>query len=571
MTTVRALIVDNKPFMAERTKGVVDHGFKTLNWQVDWETPDSILAALRMVQDLPKFDFAIIDYALEHGETGQSVVAEIRLRQGLDCYILVVTAEADDHPSFRELSMGAGANEAIIRGRLTTTSTGNHGSDKWDAESLARRIRKHMKALGRVHDFEIKFGEDTGTQSMLSGLGEPPGARGDVIDRGEHIARTLILEFLERDNDAGAILHVNRLAPGRSGAHVCKVRRVQAGQPAESFVLKIGLDRAALEAERTANDKAARVLTPQVLVTHSGGLKTDRSSDYGALAAALANNAVTLDSWLRSTETTTTQARQVADELFGGHLKSLFQESLRQDRDTSQWLATAPLHRLRIEDALETYAPVWAHPQGVHRKDVDDLVALLRTYVEAGSLPGVDRSMIDKTVVYVHAFGDLHASNVLVQTVGRPRPVLVDASQYGPHHWATDSTRLLVDLVLQVRRSGVESMLWSAVADDCAYADALCGYAGDADARCGFAGDAAGELTTPVDAFIAQVVTEQRKYLCIAELGLRDAFWHWQWHVALAREFLRQGSRPGMLPTRAVVALSAAASHLRRAAKALGH
>jgi hypothetical protein len=45
--------------------------------------------------------------------------------------------------------------------------------------------------------------------------------------------------------------------------------------------------------------------------------------------------------------------------------------------------------------------------------------------------------------------------------------------------------------------------------------------------------------------------------------------WHWQWHVALAREFLRQGSRPGLLPTRAVLALTAAARHLQQAAEAL--
>ncbi|RZU48791.1 CheY-like chemotaxis protein [Krasilnikovia cinnamomea] len=558
MTNPRGLIVDDFPGLAEQIKGIVDYGFNALNWEVECEPTDSILTAFRMIQELPTFDFAIIDYDLD-GEIGKSVVEELRMRQGPDCYVLVITGEASRHPDFRELSIGAGADDAIIRTRLTLRPRGNDGSEAWDAVSLARRIRKHMKALERVHDFKIEFAKDTGTQSMLSSLGEPPGARGDVIDRGKHIARTLILEFLERENDAGAVLFVDRLAPGRSGAHVCKVRRKQAGQPEESFVLKIGLDRAALEAERQANDEAARVLTSQLLVTHTDGLKTDHSSDYGALAARLAHNAVTLDSWLRSPETTAAQARQVADELFGGHLKRLFQETLRQTQDSSRWLDTAPLHKRRIEDALATYAPVWAHPEGAHQENVDERVVLLRTYIETRTLPGVEPSMIDKTVVFVHAFGDLHATNVLVQTVGQPRPVLVDASQYGPHHWATDSTRLLVDLVLQVRRAGVESMLWSAVADDCAYADGLCGCTADN----------AGESTTPVDAFIAQVLTEQRRYLCVAELGLRDAFWHWQWHVALAREFLRQGTRTGMLPTRAVVALSAAASHLRRAADAL--
>jgi hypothetical protein len=162
-------------------------------------------------------------------------------------------------------------------------------------------------------------------------------------------------------------------------------------------------------------------------------------------------------------------------------------------------------------------------------------------------------------VTYVHGFGDLHATNILVRTAGRPGPVLIDASAYGPQHWAGDAARLLVDLVLQARRTGVDAMLWTSVAADAPYAGGLCGCAG--------AG--AGDPANPVDALVGQVIARRDTYLHLADLRLREAAWHWQWHVALAREFLRQGSRPGLMPPTAVLALAAAAGQLERAAAAL--
>ncbi len=558
-TTTRGLVVDDNPALAKRLVDILDLGFKALKWSVKWRSSETALGAIQLVQESPPFDFAIIDFELESGENGLSVVREIRAAKPSTCYILVITGETRRHPNFIELSKDAGADHAIIREQITLRSSAREGPDGWDAYSLARRIRKHRIVLKQAADgFAIDFAEDTGVQSMLHSLGDPPGEYHDAITRGQHIASSLILECLERDDDAGTTLRVEHLAPGRSGAHVCKVLRKQAGHPDESFVVKIGLDHAALKAEWKANQNAAYTLSPQVLVRLTGDLKTHSSSGYAALSAGLARDASTLRSWLCDPMTKTQQARGVAEELFGGHLVSLFQQNLRQRRDVTGWLEVSPVLRLRVHDALVTHAEVWRHEQGAHRRDAGELAALLRAFVDSGALPGTDARVLGREVVHIHAFGDLHSSNVMVQTVGQPRPVLVDASQYGVHHWATDATRLLVDLVLRVRRAGVESMLWSGVAGDCAYAEGLC--------HCS---DPGGEPQEPVDAFIAQVVDERHRYLSLDDLEPREANWHWQWHVALAREFLRQGSRPGTLPTRAVVALTAAARHLTRAAEAL--
>lgn len=560
----RGLVVDNDPKLAERVKSILNLGFGRFQWEVDWKVSHSALDACQLVlQQTVPFDFAIVDYDLGPDENALSVVQELR-KADSGCHIVVITGEPSTNPKFAELSKREGADHAIIRSRLNLDpSDGSNPDDDWDGFSLARRLRRHMMVQDRTEGPKVTFADHIGVQSMLHSLGDPPGANEDAISRGKKVARTLILECLERENDAGATLHVDHLAPGRSGAYVCKVRRSQAasGQPDETFVIKISLDRASLDAEQSANERASRVLAPQVLIKFIGGLRSDRGSGYSALAAHLAQDAVTLSSWLRDPATTAAQAQNVADELFGGYLANLFQPSLRHEEPLSHWMNTSPIHKLRLHEALSAYAEAWAHPSGANQPHAKELVAILRDYVDSGALPGVDAPMLDKHVMFVNAFGDLHSKNVLVQTVSQPRPVLVDASRYGAHHWATDAARLLVDLILRVRRPGVESMLWSSLADQYDYCvSPLC--------HCSSI-TAEEPAPGPVDAFIAQVVANRRNYLRLKELGLRDAIWHWQWHVALGREFLRQGSSPDMAPPRTILALASAARHLAIAASAL--
>jgi hypothetical protein len=157
--------------------------------------------------------------------------------------------------------------------------------------------------------------------------------------------------------------------------------------------------------------------------------------------------------------------------------------------------------------------------------------------------------------VYVDGFGDLHSTNVLVQQGTYARRVLVDASLYGKHHWTADATRLLVDLMLRVRYAGADAMLWARLGDAAAYAARLCPLAN--------------ELSpdgSPVDALLFRALVQLPEYLQVENLGLPKQDWHWQWHVGLAREFVRQGSRPDLMPTHAVLAFMSAAHHLKVAA-----
>ncbi|MEU6024673.1 response regulator [Micromonospora sp. NPDC047134] len=556
----RGLIVDDKPDVVQRVRKILDYGFSKLgdDWEVQWHSAGDPVEALKLVREV-KFDFALIDFELQEGETGLSVVEELRHLRKNECYILVTTAEANRNPDFERVSRNAGADHAIIRTNRLTVNPARGDDEGWDAYSLARKIRRRLRVLDRADEFKIVFAEEAGVQSMLHSLGDPPGEHHNARTRGELIARTLILECLESESDNDATLTVRHLAAGRSGAYVCKVVREEPGEAVESFVLKIGLDRAALEAEKAANRAAARTLRSHVLVRLDRDLKRDEASGYSAIAAELVDDAVTLGEWLQRPGTTVEQVITLADELHGHQLIHLLQKNLCREALTADWLTMSPVLRLRVYDALNAYAEVWKDERGAGQRDTEEMAAVIRAFVESGVLPATAKERLGNRVIHAHGFGDLHSANVLVQVTDSPRALLVDASNYAVHHWATDVTRLLVDLVLRVRRPGIESMLWSEVSVEADFASGLCHCTGEV-----AVGDAA-----LVDAYIARVVAERSRYLSLDTLQPREVDWHWQWHVALAREFLRQGSRPGLIPTRAVVALTAAARHLDQAAASL--
>ncbi|GAA2851582.1 hypothetical protein Acy02nite_35170 [Actinoplanes cyaneus] len=558
-TEPRGLIVDNELENIEYVQRVMDFGFSVLgDWRVRWSTAVDPIQAINLMRD-EDFDFALIDFELDKGDTGLSVVKELRHRRD-DCFILVLTGKSDSYPDFLDDSKHAGADHAIIRtNQLTVTPSAKGGEGKWDATSVARRIRRRMRVSGHADGFKIVFAEEAGVQSMLHSLGEPPGEHVNARKRGELIARTLVIECLEREDDRDTTLTVHHLAAGRSGAHVCKVVRVAPDQGEESFFLKIGLGQAGLAAEKAANETAARVLGSTVLIRLDPELRTDESSGYSAIAAELVNDAVPLNEWLRQPGATADQAVELADDLHGHQLIGLLQPSLRRKVPTGDWLTVSPVLRLRVQDSLAAYTEVWKSEHGAGQADAETKAAALLAFVHDGTLPGTDRDRPGDTVPHARGFGDLHSGNILVQSLSRPRPLLVDASHFGVHHWATDVTRLLVDLVLHVRRPGVESMLWTEVTADAAFASGLC--------HC--TTSPATTDVNPVDAYLNHVVSQRKRYLRLDQLEPREKDWHWQWHVALAREFLRLGSRPGLLPTRAVVAMIAAASHLDHAAEVL--
>ena len=113
--------------------------------------------------------------------------------------------------------------------------------------------------------------------------------------------------------------------------------------------------------------------------------------------------------------------------------------------------------------------------------------------------------------------------------------------------------RLLVDLMLRVRNSGFAAMTWADLKQSVSTTRALCSeypapYPGEG---------------TALDTFVSRVITKLPDYLHVEHLQLVKDQWHWQWHIALAREFLRQATYREMTPPRVGLALLSSACHLQ--------
>jgi DNA-binding NarL/FixJ family response regulator len=549
MPDIRGLLVDNHEGNAESIEHTMDLEFDRFGWRVRWERCQDALQARSLVRRAyENFDFAIVDlYLGAEREGGLAVVEELRARDGRT-FILVVTSRPERHEGFVTQAVNAGATHALIRGQLSREK------DPWSFQELAERIRTHLVKHGLAAPGIMTYDEnDPGIISILESLGGSHPSEGS-IERGLQVVRSLAMGCLKPPVVGTATFKLSYLVPGRSGAYVCRVDLRVPGQPTEYFVLKFGLDQDALRLEHRSNFQARRLLD-RVLVPTMGDIEFD-SSGYCAIAFRVAEGAVTLGRWLSTADEQ--QAREVAAELFGEYLRNLFREELWHETPAAEWMASSALVRLRTRAVLDNLTEALAHPHGGGRDDVDLIRRTLLDFTSTGTLRVTQPKRLTDPVRFVCGFGDLHSSNVLVQEGIHARPLLIDASRFGNHHWAADSARMIVDLFLRIRNTGLDALLWDDFTTSVQQTRGLCPL-------CQV--DRPAEPTGPVEIFIHATVERLPELLQFEYLRLVPDVWHWQWHVALAKEFIRQASHSDLTPPRSAVALVAGADQLLSATR----
>jgi hypothetical protein len=550
MRAIRGLLVDNDERNIAIIEQTMDLEFERFGWEVKWTIKTSAVEARSAVRAaIDAFDFAIVDLYLGHEqETAIPVVRQLRERD-VRTFILVVTSRPERNESFVEEATAEGAMHAVLRGQLS------RARDAWCFRNLADTIRAHLVQTGLMAPDSMRYDStEPGILSVLESLGGPPWK--DSVGRGLSIVRGLAIRCLNPRIIDADTFHLSYLVPGRSGAYVCRVDMRQPGEAPESFVLKVGLDRPALELERRLNNLAVRQLGHQVLVAVAGDVQLDQSG-YAAIAAKVADGAVTFRQWLPTAETR--HAWEAADVLFGEQLRRLHHPDMRDDVPVARWLATRALIRLQTLRAVEHLEEALTHERGGNRSDVGAIRETLTMFMADGSIRDTPTERLGTTVAYVPAFGDLHSSNVLIEAGIHRRPLLIDASRFGQHHWGNDSARMLVDLFLRVRSHGVDSLLWDDFGASVAANQGLCVQCRPMEASA---------PDDPVTGFIDRVVTKLPEFVQLAALKLPREHWHWQWHVALAKEFIRQSSHPDLPPPRSALALVVAAEQLWSAAAA---
>jgi hypothetical protein len=499
-------------------------------------------------------DVAMVDLCLTEnsGEPDGAGVADDVKRYHPDAYVILYTQMFDRHTDFKE-RFGGSANVSLAKYEIRDRST-------WSFERIAQEIDRHLISIGRKEAGKTTYEKnDVGIMSVLEGVGH--GAQSVTSDvAGARILRSLAFECLDGRVEQNRELTIEFLAAGRSGANVCKLDFSETNQqPRESYVLKFGFDEAALKKEQERNAEAVRVLGQAPLMSIIGKLGSHELG-YRAIvsnfAASSSNDVMPLRKWLTGTATPD-QAKVAAQELLSDQLRPLFASVRAEKVAVDKWISFEPGRRLRTLAVLKRYRHALDDSRACGVTDSLDLVRRLSDFV------GGDRSIAgapspQREVLRVKAFGDLHSNNVLIQLGVNPRPTLVDASLYGPDHWSADNARLLVDLLLRVRNSGVESMLWPALMKSDEQVVLLCPH-------CQSRESLEHPEEGPVGAFIGQAV----RHLALATrrelLGVPSDAWHWEWHVALARELLRQSSYEDLSPPRACMGLLLADQHLRKA------
>jgi hypothetical protein len=317
----------------------------------------------------------------------------------------------------------------------------------------------------------------------------------------------------------------------------------------QAFALELGLDKRMLELELMANREAARDLAAGSLMMHVGDIQSDISGYHG-IASRIPSDTISFADWM-STAPQPPDVKDMAEILLGELLSPFFRERLRYSVEFRKWLNLTPFEIAQATTVIDSFTPVLTDSRVGDRKNAAGEMRRLQAFLE-GNVLSERPSPIPEHVIFVRSFGDLHSDNILVFMRIRPRPILINASQYSNNHWAADIATLIVDLFLRVRRPGVDSMIWDDTAESVKTGLRLCPLShGEPDGS-----GSASEL------FISHAVMNLKNFTHSVELGVPDESWHSQWHLALAKEFLRQSSHHYLTSPRAGLALLLASAHL---------
>lgn len=559
MNEIHILIVENNKDLAEEYEEGLGYAFRDSGIPVNWLRARDLSSARQLVRETDRIDVAIVDLYLR--DQSRQVETQKRLdsitvindmrKWHAGAYVLLVT----NKPGWIQ---GFGSKYMNLADRALSRSEIDEGSD-WSWGALGEDIKEHLIQSRRLSIANLGYdSEDVAVVSMLEEVGQALSKPGGH-EEGAYALWILAYKCLGKLVPVESRMEILYLNSGRSGAKVCQLNFFSHGNREQSFVLKFGFDSVALEHEHARNGEAIKILGKAALMQVEGVVGS-HARGYHAIAANVAARATPLGKWLRE-NASVGDARIAARILLCDHLKPLFHKDEEPDIPTSKWIGMGPGHRLRALAAINRYESALEDRRAGAVEGGPGLIEDMRRFIN-GDMKTVGCTS-DMTSSMVMKFGDLHSGNVLVRQWSVPSPVLIDAAMYGKGHWGDDHARLLADLVLRVRTPGVESMLWSAVQEADHVLQHLCPH-------CRSDSGFQGASEDPVCAFIDQAVQGLIESTHMSDLNVAATAWHWEWHVALGREFIRHATYEDVTPPRACLALVVAGNNLLLARRLSG-
>lgn len=259
---------------------------------------------------------------------------------------------------------------------------------------------------------------------------------------------------------------VSYVAPGMSGAYVLKIDASTTERGRLTHLLKVSRNKTRLENEIENFPRIGPPYASRLLVDYLAKDKSDvvNDGDWHAIAARFESSAIALKKWLAAKNVAVSRVDDVLSLIF---LEDGLRIGYATEIDTSgdpEPVTTVLLpnasRRSRIVLAMEELGEAIKSQRLGKERNWPTHVAVLRRFLKEQRVGDLGASEISETCQKCFVHGDLHTRNILISQPDPPVPVIIDWSDCGPGHWASDVARFLVDLLVCVYDGGVNSFLW---------------------------------------------------------------------------------------------------------------
>jgi hypothetical protein len=556
----QALLIDGDPQGRAAVPGRLGPFLAELGWSPTWEIAADPREA-RMLLGGPDrfFRLIVVDLLAGGPSDGLDLVEEAR-ECFPDAFILAVgpdTVPGDPWPKLFADARYRGAHRVLRRHEFEADAAGG------GPRAIAAAVHDHLLEAGVFEPIAAVYDEDDPyVLALVHEIGEPAlvGLYLRVLEIRGWTARRVRLRFLAAGS-AGAAAIEGRAGPSGTAVYAVDAEVRGAGLPSEGLrvhhVLTVDRDRTALSEEAKRGVAAATLLRGSPLVRQEPGYPVGPAGGWYALVSRVHGQPRTLRRWLAAGP----EALRIEDlfeALFTDGLGGLYADTLDPGGSASALFWTPPHIQRRIAGALDELGPVLSHPLGCALEDTARYIERLRAFlVEARLGAGPELSaqspLPSRPTYRTHGHGNLVIDNVLVSYDSRhPQPTVIDTRRFGPGHWAADPARLAVDLLLRGVDGGGHAEfftgvpVWRELARRIGRLEPL----EEAVSR---------EAGTVAALHALSWLTRNLRGFCPAIAGERDFLAHqWEWHAALAGEFLRGAADPSLpAPKRALGAVAA--------------
>jgi CheY-like chemotaxis protein len=522
MATIRGLIVDDNPQWRRVVAERLTREFLKSNWEILWEETGDMNHGQRIISSAEApFDLVVADLLFEREDLpnqeeprGLELISDAKQRSS-QTYILAISFGSDNIPDLLDEAKRCGAHHVVRRIEFSSTSKVHSPA------AIAAEVRSHLVNNGSVIVCEVAADDfDPAVQSLLHEVGKPTLAG-------------LQQKILEADGHSAEEIYVRFLTPGASGASVCAITTQIEDSRKIRHVLKLSRAGDRLDSEATRGRIAAEVLPPHLLVQHRPARPVGPVNDWYALGGPLIDRAMTLRAWLR-TGPEAASIRAVLERLFADGLSHIYGELKEITTEPLGSFSFPHYRQRRILSALDEIKEALRRPDGGNLADsTSDLVRDLTAFIAEGRLLDVLTRSIPRQTYTTYAHGDLHGGNVLVTDAMHPVPLLIDTSEFGQAHWATDPACFAVDLLMSSVDAGADSMFFTGFSTWRTLVSSFAEGSPELTALTETAGTSAA-LTA------LSWLAENLSSICpAAEVDAARGGHRWEWHAALATYLLR--------------------------------